>query len=512
MHDAWHTPRRGIVARVAGIIAASTAGSGGTRAEGGTALARSAGRGDATPAPEEGRLLTRPSAPTQAISPGLHWLGLDPDRDALLYVPRGYRPERPAPLVLSLHGAGGNAEAGLYPLHNLADGGGLLLLAPASRGRTWDMILGGYGPDIAFIDSALATTFARVAVDPARLAIGGFSDGASYALSLGIANGDLFRHVLAFSPGFASPPGQRGRPRVFVSHGTRDEVLAIDRTSRRIVPRLEEAGYDVRYREFDGPHTVPQQVAQESVAWLLSAEATGPETTPRDAPPAPAPKAAIGGGTGAGRTLYTFGDSILDAGWYNEFRTDPGRLLVGNDDRLFPEFRGRDLSSYGPARLAHRAVDGATVRDLPAQARGLRPTGPSVAILTVGGNDLLRGLLGDDGPGIDAFADALDTFLRALPVWPVCLGNVYDPTFGDDAANFTGVTPGRARQNHRRVNAVIAEAAARHGVLVDLHAHFLSGDPSWYAHTIEPSLRGTSEIRRCFLPHVLAAFDLPEGL
>ena len=65
-------------------------------------------------------------------------------------------------------------------------------------------------------------------------------------------------------------------------------------------------------------------------------------------------------------TLYTFGDSILDCGHYNAYGVHPGGLLVRNDDRLFPEFRGNDRSSRGPARLEHRAVDGATIEDLPA--------------------------------------------------------------------------------------------------------------------------------------------------
>ena len=43
----------------------------------------------------------------------------------------------------------------------------------------------------------------------------------------------------------------------------------------------------------------------------------------------------------------------------------------------------------------------------------------------------------------------------------------------------------------------------RYGALVDLHAHFLAGHPSWYVSTIEPSLVGTSEVRRAFLPYVL---------
>ena len=210
------------------------------------------------------------------------------------------------------------------------------------------------------------------------------------------------------------------------------------------------------------------------------------------------------------RTVYTFGDSILDCGWYNPHGVHPGALLVSNDDRLFPEFRGRDLASRGPARLDHRARDGATVASLPAQARGLpEPEGEAVALLTVGGNDLLGGLILDGGPGVAAFARALEAFVRGLPIRPVLLGNVYDPTFGDDERDFLGVEPKLARANHRRVNEAIADVAARYGALVDLHAHFLGGDPSWYTRTIEPSLIGASEVRRSFLPRVLGSAALP---
>ena len=202
-------------------------------------------------------------------------------------------------------------------------------------------------------------------------------------------------------------------------------------------------------------------------------------------------------------TLYTFGDSILDCGRYNELGVTPGQLLVRNDDRLFPEFRGQDLSSRGAARLEHRARDGATVRSLPAQAQGLSVEGPAVALVTIGGNDLLAGLVTDRGAGIDEFAGALDDFLRRLPIRPVLLGNVYDPSFGDDSRNVLGVDPAIARANHRRMQQALAEAAGRYGQLVDLHGHFLTGDPTWFTRTIEPSLIGASEIRRAFLRHLI---------
>lgn len=203
-------------------------------------------------------------------------------------------------------------------------------------------------------------------------------------------------------------------------------------------------------------------------------------------------------------TLYTFGDSILDCGRYNEFGVHPGQLLVHNDDRLFPEFQGQDLASRGSARLEHRALNGATVDSLPFQAQGLRVEERAIALITIGGNDLLRGLIRDTGAGIATFANTLDTFVQQLPIRPVLLGNVYDPTLGDDNRNFLGVESAIARQNLQRMNTMIQEIANRYGQLVDLHAHFLTGDLSWFTATIEPSLKGASEVRRAFLPHVLS--------
>lgn len=200
---------------------------------------------------------------------GLQILNLDGERDGLLYVPAGYQPDQPAPLALLLHGAGGEAEHGLGLLRSVADAAGIILVAPDSRQQTWDVIVDEYGPDVAFIDQALTRTFSLYAVDLQQVAIGGFSDGASYALSLGLINGDLFTHVLAFSPGFMAPTMQWGKPHLFISHGIYDETLPIRYCSRRIVPQLRQAGYDVHYREFDGPHTVPPEIVREAIAWWL---------------------------------------------------------------------------------------------------------------------------------------------------------------------------------------------------------------------------------------------------
>lgn len=216
---------------------------------------------------KRGRLTARPAAEPQAApTPGVHSL----TADALLYVPRDYEKDAPAPFALMLHGAGGSARGGLDLLVPLADERRIVLVAPKSRAHTWDVIVDGFGRDVASIDDVLTDVFRRCAVDASRIAIGGFSDGASYALSLGLANGGLFGSIVAFSPGFSAPPERRGSPRVFISHGTADAVLPIDATSRRIVPRLRSQGYDVRYHEFAGAHAVPTTIAEEALDWALA--------------------------------------------------------------------------------------------------------------------------------------------------------------------------------------------------------------------------------------------------
>jgi len=220
----------------------------------------------------EGRINARPGKPRSSGRRGLHPLGLTKGRDGLLYVPESYSADRPAPLAVMLHGAGGDARGGVAPFQPLADEAGLLVFAPDSRRPTWDVIHGGFGADVAYIDEALAWIFDRYAVNPARVAAGGFSDGASYALSIGLTNGGLFTHVIAFSPGFMAPAERQGKPRIYISHGTRDRVLPIDACSRRLVPRLQREGYDLLYREFDGPHTVPGEIAREGLSWFLGAQ------------------------------------------------------------------------------------------------------------------------------------------------------------------------------------------------------------------------------------------------
>jgi phospholipase/carboxylesterase len=218
----------------------------------------------------EGRLSFRPRPTTGPFEPGYDGpLGLAEPRDGVLYVPDTAEPG--APVLVFLHGATGSGRAHLRAVLAAVDRYGVVLVAPDSRGAmTWDLIeQRRFGPDPEFLDQVLDAVADRVDADLDRLALGGVSDGASYALSLGLANGDVFSAVLAFSPGFLVVPGAVGMPHIYVSHGTADPVLPIDACSRRLVPPLLDAGYELRYDEFEGGHTVPPEISDAAFEWWL---------------------------------------------------------------------------------------------------------------------------------------------------------------------------------------------------------------------------------------------------
>lgn len=214
-----------------------------------------------------GQLRARPLRTAQGeADTGLRPIRLD-GRESYLFVPHSYELGRPAPLIVALHGAGANSRKAIGLFLNHARATGAIVFAPQSRDRTWDVIAGGFGPDVTFIDRALERLFSRYRIDPSHVAVTGFSDGASYALTLGLINGDLFKHIIALSPGFVMPGPRHGRPRIFIAHGRRDGVLRYEATSKVIAPRLVDAGYEVVFQTHQGGHS-PMPRLTEALDWL----------------------------------------------------------------------------------------------------------------------------------------------------------------------------------------------------------------------------------------------------
>lgn len=218
-----------------------------------------------------GRLSFRPGAAPHKppLTPGRHQLGIADERDAVLIVPEGLKTDQPVPLLVMFHGAGGSADKVLPFLIDHARQRGFLLLLPQSQFPTWDLVIGGNGPDLERLEQALGEVASRFALDPARLGFAGFSDGGSYALSAGVTNGDIVSHVMVFSGGFMSVFKQNGTPRIFIAHGLEDEQLPIETSARPHVAKLKAAGYDVTAVEFKGPHRIEPVVITLAMDFFL---------------------------------------------------------------------------------------------------------------------------------------------------------------------------------------------------------------------------------------------------
>ena len=165
----------------------------------------------------------------------------DGERDGTVYVPQSYKKGVPMPIVMMLHGFRSTSEAVRFAFP-LAEEFGVIVLAPESRDMTWGMEIPGFDTDSKYLGMAFRWVSDVLTIDRSRVALGGVSDGANYALNMGLAYGDSFNHLMIFSAGTFAPFRRQGKPEVFLAHGTHDEQMPIDRTGRKFAAQLKERG------------------------------------------------------------------------------------------------------------------------------------------------------------------------------------------------------------------------------------------------------------------------------
>jgi phospholipase/carboxylesterase len=192
-----------------------------------------------------------------------------------LYVPETWDETALPPLIVALHGGSGHGRDFLWSWLREARARGALVLSPTAQDRTWS-IMGGEdidAPRLAIAVEEIATTYR---VDRSRVLLTGMSDGATYALLAGFAEGMPFTH-LAPACGVLHPvllarggiTAARGRP-IYLVHGALDWMFPIE-TARMGRQALETAGARVVYREIeDLSHTYPRDENPRILDWLLS--------------------------------------------------------------------------------------------------------------------------------------------------------------------------------------------------------------------------------------------------
>lgn len=209
------------------------------------------------------------ATPADGVPRGQSPLGIaDDGRDGVLYVPASYRENVPAPLLIMLHGYGGWADE-MKSTFALAEEFGVVVIAPESREVTWGRDAPGFDADVRYIGAAYRQVTSEINIDPDRVGLGGRSDGAGYALTMGLAYGDIFNHLIVIAGGRMNPIRRKGKPKIFFAHGTDDQTMPIDLSARPFSARLKADGYDVTYREYAGGHATPATIVREAFVWLV---------------------------------------------------------------------------------------------------------------------------------------------------------------------------------------------------------------------------------------------------
>ena len=201
--------------------------------------------------------------------------------EAIGYIPESAGPH--PPLLVLLHGAGRRADRMIERLASEADARGIVLVAPTSIGVTWDTVSRAEEPQSPYstlanslarrfitshdadrVEAAIAALAKIVPVDRARTVLAGFSDGATFALAMGMSRNHPFSAVMAWSPGIAIETASPAHGRkVFVSHGRQDPVLSFNTDCAEIVPLIQSEGAVVYFLPFKGGHEMPE-IAQDA--------------------------------------------------------------------------------------------------------------------------------------------------------------------------------------------------------------------------------------------------------
>lgn len=155
------------------------------------------------------------------------------ERQYRLFVPKGYDGRTPLPLVLDLHGSGGNSanQAATSRFEALAEREGVLVatLQAGAEGNRWNVpITDGRPDDVRYVSDVIDHAAARVCTDQTRVYATGFSGGARMSSLLACR---LSARIAAIAPmaGLRWPGPCEGRAiPVLTFHGLADPQNTYD--------------------------------------------------------------------------------------------------------------------------------------------------------------------------------------------------------------------------------------------------------------------------------------------
>ena len=172
-------------------------------------------------------------------------------RTFYLYVPVSVSATKRAPLLVLLHGSGGNGAALVEKWRDLADKEGIILAGPNSLNSVrWSAPKDGP----AFLYDLIEALKSRHPINPRRVYLFGYSAGSGFALNMSLLESEYFTAAAVYASATIKKEyldaAQRNIP-LAISAGTDDQVFPI-REVRETREALVARGFAVEYSEITG--------------------------------------------------------------------------------------------------------------------------------------------------------------------------------------------------------------------------------------------------------------------
>lgn len=218
---------------------------------------------------------TTSTVPPPSVPAGARTVVLDVDgleRTYVLTVPASLPRDRPAALVIDMHGLGSDpaSQEAASGWAEKAAAEGFVVAQPAARGAipTWNPQPGSAGAalDIDFLRALIADVAAQVTLDPGRLYASGFSNGGGMAHRLACEAADLVAAIGTVAGQYvvADECTPSGPVAVIAFHGT-DDIVVPYRGVGELLPGIPAWAQAWAERDECGPVPERQSIASDVV-------------------------------------------------------------------------------------------------------------------------------------------------------------------------------------------------------------------------------------------------------
>ncbi len=203
-----------------------------------------------------------------------------------VHLPENYAPGKSYPLVVGLHGYGSNPERFITLWKRFGKHEFIFVVPqapyPFSVGKEVGFSWGVWSPNEVLLNKATLMSEKYIAdvvdnlcmrynVDDVYLL--GFSQGCAFTYSTGIKNHHLFKGLICFGGWLdkewltESAIKEAKGLKVFIAHGKEDPMVKFE-TGVKAKEVLEDNGYDITFHDFEGGHSVPEEILKKTVKWM----------------------------------------------------------------------------------------------------------------------------------------------------------------------------------------------------------------------------------------------------